>query len=287
MSLVRFTHAAQDTPTFGWMDDQGIRRLGDASVELVDLFDRVDSIDDLGELAEGPSIPESDVTLRCPAPRPRRVLAAAGNYVAAGRASLRGDAQPWLFAKMADGVLGPGDTITIPPLAGDVVEEIELAAVIGRSGSDIPVDRALEHVAGWTICNDVSARTLKLDSNRRQGDFAPFFDWLNGKWFDGFLCLGPRIVGTRELGGLLDLRIATRVNGELRVEGSTATLTFRPEELVAFASRLMTLRPGDVISTGMPHGLGPETYLRDGDKIEGTIDRIGTLSNVVRVGSSI
>lgn len=283
MSLVRFITAGQvSEPLFGWHGPDGIRAIGDASTTLPSLLLAVDELDELEARAHGPSIDPARVVLRCPVPAPRRVLAAAGNYIAAGRGSLRSDAQPWLFAKMADAPLGPDEPIHLPDLGADVVEEIELALVIGRSGREIPVERACDHIAAWTICNDVSARALRLDPDRRGGAFAPFFDWLNGKWFDGFLALGPRLVGRRHL-DLADLAIETRVNGELRVAGSTSRMTFTPDELVSFASRLMRLEAGDVIATGMPHGAADEIFLRPGDVVTGTIDGIGSLVNPIAV----
>lgn len=282
MSLIRYVINGAPTRVarFGWLDDRGkIQQVGQDEVDLPQLLVTSGTIDALRDAAHGRQLSLDDVTLGCPIPAPRRVLAAAGNYIPEGRAALGPAAQPWLFSKMADAPLGPGDAIPLPSLAGDVVEEIELALVIGRPGRDIPVDEADAHVAGWTICNDVSARRLNLETDRRPGKFAPFFDWLNGKWFDGFLSLGPRIVGPAAIGDIRELTITTRVNGEVRVTGSVSTMTFSPYELIAFASRIMELRSGDVIATGMPHGGVPEIYLQPGDRVDGEISRIGVLTN--------
>lgn len=284
MSLVRYVvnGAPSPVPRFGWLDDRGnIRQIGEDDIDLSQLLGSAGTVDALREAVQGRELTLDAVTLGCPIPAPRRVLAAAGNYVPGGREGLGSAAQPWLFAKMADAPIGPGGAIPLPSLAGDVVEEIELAVLIGRPGRDIPVDRAEAHVAGWTICNDVSARRLNLEPDRRPGKFAPFFDWLNGKWFDGFLALGPWVVGPAAIGEIGELTITTRVNGEVRVAGSVATMTFSPYELIAFASRIMELRPGDVIATGMPHGGAPEVYLQPGDQVDGEISRIGVLTNHV------
>jgi 2-keto-4-pentenoate hydratase/2-oxohepta-3-ene-1,7-dioic acid hydratase in catechol pathway len=283
VSVVRYVidGSPEIGPRFGWLERGMIQQLGTEGVSLPDLLARVETVDDLAQQGTGEVIAEDRVHLICPIPRPRRVLAAAGNYVPEGRLSLGSTAQPWLFAKMADEPLGPGDVIPYPSMARDIVEEIELALVIGRGGRNIEPTEGAHHIAGWSICNDVSARSLVLDPDRHQGRFAPFFDWLNGKWFDGFLVLGPSIVGPASVGDASGLTISTRVNGDLRVQGSSSDMTFSPQELVAFASRIMELRPGDVIATGMPHGSAPEIFLRPGDVVEGEISGIGHLTNEV------
>ena len=108
-----------------------------------------------------------------------------------------------------------------------------------------------------------------------------FIDWLTGKWMDGFAILGPAIVTADEAGDLGDVRIISRISGEVRVDGSTKNVNIKWDELIAFTSRLMTLRPGDIITTGMPHGIGEEIMLKPGDTVEGEIERLGVLRNPV------
>jgi 2-keto-4-pentenoate hydratase/2-oxohepta-3-ene-1,7-dioic acid hydratase in catechol pathway len=183
---------------------------------------------------------------------------------------------------MTDDIKGPGDPITIWKISPGVVDEIEVALVIGVGGKDIPREQAMDHVMGYTICNDVSGRELAVPPpGRRDKEMDGFLDWLNGKWLDGFTILGPAIVTASEAGDLSDVRIVSRVSGETRVDGSTKNVNIPWDELIAFTSRVMTLRPGDVITTGMPHGTGDEIMLKPGDVVEGEIEKLGILSNPV------
>jgi 2-keto-4-pentenoate hydratase/2-oxohepta-3-ene-1,7-dioic acid hydratase in catechol pathway len=140
----------------------------------------------------------------------------------------------------------------------------------------------MDHVIGYTICNDVSGRELDVPApGRREKEMDGFLDWLNGKWMDGFAILGPAIVTKDEAGDLGAARIRSIVSGEVRVDGTTGNVNIPWDELIAFASTLMTLNAGDVITTGMPHGHGAEIYLKAGDVVEGAIDGLGTLRNPV------
>lgn len=280
MKIVRFKGHGE-TVEIGVVHGDLVRSLG---VESTALVDRVltASAQDLKGLADASarSLPLQEQVLLNPLPRPRRVLALAGNFPGGGRAGLPDGATPWFFSKWSDGIGGPGDPIELPPLTRDVAPEIELAAVIGATARDVRADRALAIVGHFTIANDVSARTLNLDADRRPGKFAPFFDWLNGKWFDGYLALGPCLV-PRELLDVADLEITTIVNEEVCVVGRTSEMAFGVADAIAYASRFMTLRPGDVICMGAKPAAGQERYLRAGDTVEGAIEGIGQLRNVV------
>jgi 2-keto-4-pentenoate hydratase/2-oxohepta-3-ene-1,7-dioic acid hydratase in catechol pathway len=229
----------------------------------------------------GQPVAEDSVSLLAPIANPGKLIAVAGGYYEhAGAEPLGPDALPLLFAKMTDDIKGPGDPITIWRISPGVIDEIEVAIVIGKEGKDIPRERAMEHVFGYTICNDVSGRELAVPPpGRRTKEMDGFIDWLNGKWLDGFAILGPAIVTADEAGDLSDVRIVSRISGEVRVDGSTKSVNIPWNELISFASRLMTLRPGDIITTGMPHGLGEEIMLKPGDTVEGEIERLGVLRN--------
>ena len=229
----------------------------------------------------GQSVPEDSVSLLAPIANPGKLIAVAGGYYEHdGAEPLRPDALPLLFAKMTDDIKGPGDPITIWRISPGVIDEIEVAIVIGKEGKNIPREHAMEHVFGYTICNDVSGRELAVPPpGRRDKAMDGFIDWLNGKWLDGFAILGPAIVTADEAGDLGDIRIVSRISGEVRVDGSTKNVNIAWDELISFASRLMTLRPGDIITTGMPHGLGEEIMLKPGDTVEGEIERLGVLRN--------
>lgn len=226
-------------------------------------------------------VPADDEHLLCPLPNAGKVLAQAANFYQPGAPRLPEAATPWLFCKMTDRIQGPGEPLVLWEFAPDIVEEIEVAIVIGRPGRQIAEDRALQHIAGYTICNDVSGRRLDLPAERRSPGFDGFIDWLNGKWMDGFAVLGPAIVTPEDMPPLDGIEITTRVNGQVRVHGSTHDIIHGFAQAVAFASRFLTLRPGDVIATGMPHGPGPEIFLKPGDVIEGEVAGIGVLRNPV------
>jgi 2-keto-4-pentenoate hydratase/2-oxohepta-3-ene-1,7-dioic acid hydratase in catechol pathway len=243
-----------------------------------------DVIDEVAAAARaGQPVPEDSVSLLAPIANPGKLIAVAGGYYEhEGAEPLRPEALPLLFAKRTDDITGPGDPITIWRMSPGVIDEIEVAIVIGTEGKDIPREHAMEHVFGYTICNDVSGRELAVPPpGRRDKEMDVFIDWLNGKWLDGFAILGPAIVTVDEAGDLGDVRIVSRISGAVRVAGSTKNVNIPWDELISFASRLMTLRPGDIITTGMPHGLGEEVMLKPGDTVEGEIERLGVLRNPV------
>jgi 2-keto-4-pentenoate hydratase/2-oxohepta-3-ene-1,7-dioic acid hydratase in catechol pathway len=198
---------------------------------------------------------------------PSKVVAIGKNYAEHVR-EMGGEApaDPVLFLKPSTSVIGSGDTIRLPALSGNVHHEAELAVVIGRLVRDIPVERAYEAVLGYTCANDVTARDLQ----QRDGQ------WARAKGFDSFCPLGPWIETELDPG---DLAVECRVNGELRQSGRTRDLLHGIAELVAYASAVMTLLPGDVLLTGTPAGVGP---IVAGDTVDVTIEGIGTLTNTVR-----
>jgi 2-keto-4-pentenoate hydratase/2-oxohepta-3-ene-1,7-dioic acid hydratase in catechol pathway len=231
-------------------------------------------------------IPLSDVQLLPPIPRPsRNVICVGQNY---HQHSLEFDAsgynstpskgvpdRPVVFTKAPSSVIGPDDVI--PLHAGLTVEldyEGELGVIIGRGGRGIPIEEALDHVWGYTIINDVTARDVQHDHRQ----------WFLGKSMDGFCPMGPWAVTADEV-DLADLLIETRVNGELRQSAKTTDLIFDVPTLIATISAGMTLQPGDVIATGTPAGVGigfdPPRFLRAGDTVEVSITGLGTLSNTV------
>jgi len=209
--------------------------------------------------------------------------------------------EPEFFVKTADCVIGPGDTIVHDErLTKKLDAETELAIVIGRPGRHIPVERALEHVFGYTVANDVTARERQVRRNE-QG-----FTWYEvgrGKAFETACPLGPCIVTADEIPDPQALRLRTRINGELRQSASTANMIFSCAHLIHFFSISFTLKPGFVILTGTPGGTawstdpelggkwvggdGSETlvpaqgYLRPGDRIENELEGIGVLRNTV------
>ena len=231
----------------------------------------------------GPRLPLEAVTLRAPLPRPRRGLFCVGrNYRAHARelassvfaASSEEDRWPIVFTKLAETVVGPGDEVRLPgaAISTHIDYESELAVVIGRGGRGIARGRAMDHVAGYTIVNDVTARDVQM---RHQ-------QWDLGKSFDTFCPMGPWITTADEMDGR-DTRLRGWVNGELRQDGRTSDMIFDIPTLVETCSRGITLLPGDVIATGTPAGVGmgssPPRWLRHGDVVRIEIDGIGSIEN--------
>jgi 2-keto-4-pentenoate hydratase/2-oxohepta-3-ene-1,7-dioic acid hydratase in catechol pathway len=183
---------------------------------------------------------------------------------------------PLLFAKLANTLCSSGETIVLPPGIGHVDAEAELAIVIGTTAHEVAAGEAMSYVAGFTCANDVSARDIQFSESQ----------WFRGKGYDTFCPVGPTVVAASELGDPGNLRISQRVNGEILQDSSTSDLIFGVPELVAYVSAFMTLRPGDLILTGTPQGVGvfrePKRPLRDGDLVEVEIEGIGVLRNDVR-----
>ncbi|SHG67272.1 fumarylacetoacetate hydrolase family protein [Pollutimonas bauzanensis] len=222
-------------------------------------------------------------TILAPIPRPRRNIFCVGrNYHAHAKelaASVFKDndknAQSWpiVFTKVPECVIGPSDRVALPgEISGQIDYEAELAIIIGKGGKNISRHAAMDHVFGYTIVNDVTARDVQM---RHQ-------QWDMGKSFDTFCPMGPWIVTSDELDGS-NTRVRCWVNGELRQDGATPDLIFDLPALIETCSRGITLFPGDIIATGTPAGVGmgmnPPQYLKNGDVVRIEIDGIGVLEN--------
>ena len=215
-----------------------------------------------------------------PIPRPPKILCSGVNY--ASHADENPDAvmptEPFFFSKLPSAVIGPGEPIVIPTPETKTDYEVELAMVIARQGKRLSEDAALDHVFGWTILHDVSARDVQFKDNQLT----------LGKGPDTFSPLGPEIVTADELGDWSTLRVSTAVNGETMQDSPTSEMLFAPARLLEFATGLVTLDPGDVVTTGSPAGVGcfrdPPVYLKPGDEVTVSVDRIGNLTNPVVAG---
>jgi 2-keto-4-pentenoate hydratase/2-oxohepta-3-ene-1,7-dioic acid hydratase in catechol pathway len=183
--------------------------------------------------------------------------------------------EPLLFGKFENTLIGPGEPIVIPQEATHVDAEAELAVEIGVRGHRIARDDALEHVRGYRVANDLSARNLQYTDKQ----------WARAKGFDTFCPLGTRLVSVAELGDGSGLRVTQRLNGELLQDGSTSDLIFDVPFLVAYISNVFTLEPGDLILTGTPPGVGwardPKVSLAPGDVVEVEVEGIEVLRNPV------
>jgi acylpyruvate hydrolase len=217
------------------------------------------------------------VTWAAPVTAPGKIICVGLNYKDhAEEQGAKLPEEPLLFAKFANTLRGHLQTVDLPEISQKVDLEAELGLVIGRSGRHIPVDRADGHILGYTIVNDVSARDLQ--SRDRQ--------WFRAKSCDGFAPMGPYLVTRDDVPDPMDLDIESYLNDFRMQSSNTRNLIFNVYELVAFASRALTLEPGDIISTGTPAGVGvfrnPPIFLKDGDRMTLRIERMGELANPVR-----
>ncbi len=227
----------------------------------------------------------SSVTLLAPILRPGKILCAAGNFQkhieeGGGKRLDKRINVPKLFMKPSTSVAGPGETVAVPTTSNTMDWELELGVIIGKRGRNIPVAEALDYVAGYTVVNDLSARTAEWGvEGRKPSEWDLFFDWLNGKWPDGFLPMGPWMVTADEIPDPQSLAMTLKVGRKKHQDATAADMIFTCAELIAFASRFMTLEPGDIIATGTPDGVGDAsgTYLKKGQVMEGWIEGIGTL----------
>jgi 5-oxopent-3-ene-1,2,5-tricarboxylate decarboxylase/2-hydroxyhepta-2,4-diene-1,7-dioate isomerase len=218
-------------------------------------------------------LPLKAVRLLAPIPRPPMVFALGLNYAAhAAESGSKPPEEPIVFGKASTSIIGPGDPVVIKPWLGRVDPEVELAVIIGKGGSEIPEARAMEHVAGYSILNDVTARAMqRADLGRSQ-------PWLRSKGIDTFGPFGPWVVTPDEVPDPHALHVELRVNGEVRQSASTSEMIFHVPQIIAFISRHMRIEPGAIISTGTPSGIAP---IAPGDSMECTISGIGTLQNPV------
>jgi 2-keto-4-pentenoate hydratase/2-oxohepta-3-ene-1,7-dioic acid hydratase in catechol pathway len=227
----------------------------------------------------------ADVRVHAPIPRPLKNVFCMGlNYLAHARESgaARGKeaklpTRPVLFTKAPTTVSGPYDEVSVRRAVTQEVDyEVELGVIIGTGGRDISPGSGLQHVFGYTVINDLSARDLQMGH----------LQWFKGKSLDGFCPMGPFVVTADEFGDPQQKRLRTRVNGVTKQDASTADMIFPVDAIIHWLSQGLTLEPGDIIATGTPEGVGlgrtPPQYLKDGDVVETEVEGIGVLRNRIR-----
>jgi len=225
---------------------------------------------------KGAPIALSSAKLLAPIPRPPKVICIGLNYRDhAIESNMPIPTIPVVFSKFSNTVISPGDQVVLPKNSEKPDFEAELAFVIGKPGRHISKENALDHVFGYTIINDVSARDFQLQTSQ----------WLVGKTFPTFCPMGPWIVTSDEIGDPHNLRIGLRIDGETVQDSNTKELIFKIPELVAHLSSIIDFEPGDVISTGTPPGVGmgrtPPRWLKAGENMTVFIENIGELTNPV------
>lgn len=257
-----------------------------AELGVLGLIENYGDITELAAVKRGEPVQVSSVQLLAPIPRPRRNIFCVGRNYHAHAKELSGSvfkannadpaAWPIVFTKVPETVIAHGDDVILPAGVTEQVDyEAELAIIIGKGGKNISQADALNHVWGYTIVNDVTARDVQM---RHQ-------QWDLGKSFDTFCPMGPWAI-TADAFNAADTRVQCWVNDELRQEGQTRDLIFDLPTLIETCSRGITLYPGDIIATGTPAGVGmgfnPPRYLKSGDRVRITIDGLGTLENAFR-----
>ena len=258
MRVARF--AGDDDPQFGVVgDEDGVPTI--AVLKGDPLY--------AGFELTGQKVPLEDVRLLAPVIPRSKVVCVGKNYVAHA-AEMGGEVpeEPLVFLKPNTSVIGPGEPIFYPAQSEDVHFEGELAVVIGRICKDVPVDDAAKVVFGYTVANDVTARDLQAKDGQ----------WARAKGFDTFCPIGPWIETNLDPA---DVRVVTRLNGDVQQDGRTKDMVFSVADIIAYVSSFMTLLPGDLVLTGTPDGVGP---MQVGDSVSITIDGIGTLVNQVVSG---
>jgi len=230
------------------------------------------------------AIPLADAQFLTPIGVPEKIICIGTNY--AEHAREMGGAPPALpvvFSKFPSALLAPRGEIVLPPISQKVDFEAELVVVIGREGKNIPRSEAMQHVFGYCCGNDISARDWQKEK--------PGGQWLLGKTFDTFAPVGPMIVTADEIADPHQLKIQLRLNDVTMQESSTSELIFPVDYLISHLSQFFRLRPGDLIFTGTPPGVGagrtPPVFLQPGDRLEVEIEHLGILNNqVVAAGDS-
>ena len=252
MQIVRYK-TDTESPKIGWFYED---KIGPITGDIFGEFQRAEA-----------HLPMEDVQLLPPV-QPSKIICVGRNYVAhAKEHQAEVPDVPLLFLKPPSSLVAPGDTIILPPQSKQVEHEAELAIVIGRRGRWITPEEALDYVLGYTVANDVTARDLQRSDSQ----------WTRGKGFDTFCPLGPWIETEFDPS---DALINCHVNDEMRQMASTRDMVFTPRQLIAFASSVMTLEPGDLILTGTPAGVSP---LAQGDIVKVSIEGIGSLENPVAI----
>lgn len=220
----------------------------------------------------------ASVKLLAPIPDPPKIVCIGLNYRDhAAESGVPIPREPVLFSKFATAIIGPEEPIRLPAVSQEVDYEAELVLVVGKKGRRLSATAAMEHLAGYTVGHDVSARDWQLKKDGKQ--------WLAGKTFDTFAPIGPVLVTTDEIGDPHNLGIRLRLNGQTMQDSNTRQMIFRAGDILAYVSQVVTLEPGDLIFTGTPPGVGfarkPQVFLKGGDVVEVEIDGLGVLRNPV------
>ncbi|GGA57726.1 hypothetical protein GCM10011507_06350 [Edaphobacter acidisoli] len=278
MKLVTFTTSTNPHPTPGALVNENevvdLTAFGHASVLAFIEAGEQAFVDARANMAKLSRLPLAGVKLVAPIPRPPRIFAIGLNYQKhAAESNMQVQKVPTVFLKLSSSVVGPEHPIILPRISTQPDYEAEFAVVIGKPGYQIPANRAMEHVFGYTIVNDVSARDIQLATSQ----------WTMGKSFPTFTPLGPAITTADEVADPHNLAISLTINGETLQSSNTNDLIFKIPALIEHLSSLTPLEAGDIISTGTPEGVGlgrkPQRWLKPGEEVVVTIEKLGSLRN--------
>jgi 2-keto-4-pentenoate hydratase/2-oxohepta-3-ene-1,7-dioic acid hydratase in catechol pathway len=280
MKLIRFGDPGRERPGVILPDGTG-RDASAVADDWNESFFASDGIERLrrwiGSAAASAPVLKDGVRLGPPVARPSKIVCVGLNYRDhAAESGQAVPAEPVLFMKSSTALSGPFDPILIPPESTKLDWEVELAFVIGRRSAHVSERSASEHVAGYTVMNDVSERAFQIE---RGGQ------WVKGKSSDSFAPLGPWLVTPDEIPDPHALALSLKVNGQTVQNSTTSQMIFGVPQLVSYISRFMTLLPGDIVSTGTPSGVGlgfkPPRYLKIGDIVEPSVHGLGTQRQTV------
>lgn len=281
MKLVSFAVVSEGAPRVGL-------RLDDSILDLTPLgvTDAVTAVaagaEVLQQAIEMPAtslISAAGVRLLAPIPRPPRIFCVGLNYRDhAVESKMEIPKVPTIFLKLGSAVIGPEEAVRIPAMTKQPDYEVEFAIVIGKAGRNIAKEDWREHVFGYTILNDVSARDVQLATSQ----------WVMGKSFDTFCPIGPAVVTADEIGDPHNLAIRLSIGGEVLQQSNTRELIFKAPELISYISSITALEPGDILSTGTPAGVGlgrnPQRWLQPGETMVAEVEGLGQLVNPVVAG---
>lgn len=275
MKLVRFGDKGKEKPGL-WKDGNiiDLRKIFPEIPDIQEVFFRENWLEKISKINDpGQTLKDR---IGCPIHAPSKIICLGKNYAEhAKEGGFENPDKPLIFCKTPNALNGPFDPIILPKSSGQIDWEVELAIIIAKEGKRIPKAKAMEHIAGFTVMNDVSGREAQFSDSQ----------WFRGKSFDGFAPAGPFIVTLDEIGNVNNLRLTAKVDGQIMQDGNTKDMIFDIATIIEDISEDITLIPGDVISTGTPAGVGifrdPPVVLKPGNVVECYIENIGTIVNKV------
>lgn len=281
MKLVTFSE--NDQEFVGAVIDNRVANLNhlldDPSLTMIDLIERgqsnIKKIEErLSDSGEAFSVNLDEVVLKAPLPNPGKVVCVGLNYMDHCREqNVEPPKAPLIFSKWSSCVVGHGEDVILPMESKQVDYEAELGVIIGKEGKNIAEDNVFDHIFGYVIVNDISARDVQFADGQ----------WARGKSYDTFAPCGPYLVTADEVNDPQSIAVQCTVNDTVLQDSNTNEMIFTIKEIIAYLSKGFTFEPGDLLSTGTPNGVGvfrePQVFLEDGDEVIVEIEGLGTLKN--------